>query len=50
VIIKYISTINDIENNKLLKLLRKYEHIFEGTQGNFETSDVTLNLKEDVKP
>jgi hypothetical protein len=34
----------------ILKLLRKYEHVFDGTLGNFETSDVKLNLKEDAKP
>jgi hypothetical protein len=43
-------TINDIEKNNLLGLLRKYEHLFDGTLGNFETSDVKLNLKEDAKP
>jgi hypothetical protein len=49
-IIKSISTIDEIERNKLLKLLRKYEHLFDGTLGNFETSDVKFNLKEDAKP
>jgi hypothetical protein len=47
---KCISTIDDIEKKYLLKLLRKYEHLFDGTLGNFETSDVKLNLKEDAKP
>jgi hypothetical protein len=32
-----ISTINEIERNKLLQLLRKYEHLFDGTLGDFET-------------
>jgi hypothetical protein len=49
-IIKCISTIDDIEKNNLLKLLRKYEHFFDGTLGNFETSDVELNLNEDANP
>jgi hypothetical protein len=49
-IIKFISTIYDIEKNNLLGLLRKYEHLFDGTLGNFETSEVKLNLKEDAKP
>jgi hypothetical protein len=44
-IIKCISTIDDIEKNNLLGLLRKYEKLFDGTLGNFETSDVKLNLK-----
>jgi hypothetical protein len=47
-IIKCISTIDDIEKNIFLGLLRKYEHLFDGTFGNFETSDVNLNLKEDA--
>jgi hypothetical protein len=49
-IIKCISTIDDIEKKNLLGLLRKYEHLFDRTLGNFETSDVKLNLKEDAKP
>jgi hypothetical protein len=36
-IIKSISTIDDIERNKLLLSLRKYEHLYDGTLGNFET-------------
>jgi hypothetical protein len=36
-IIKCISTIDDIEKHNLLVLLRKYEHLFDGTLGNFET-------------
>jgi hypothetical protein len=46
-IMKSISIIDDIEENNLLNLLRKYEHLFDGTLGNFETYDVKLNLKED---
>jgi hypothetical protein len=49
-IIKCISTIDDIEKNNLLGLLRNYEHLFDGTLGNFETSEVKFNLKEDAKP
>jgi hypothetical protein len=37
-IIKCISTIDDIDKNNLVGLLRKYEHLFNGTLGNFETS------------
>jgi regulator of RNase E activity RraB len=47
---KCISKIDDIKKNNLLKLLRKYEHLFDGNLGYFETSDVKLNLKEDAKP
>jgi hypothetical protein len=35
---------------KNLNLIRNYEHLFDGTLGNFETSDVKLNLKEDTYP
>jgi hypothetical protein len=49
---KCISTIDDIENNNLLNLSGKYEHLFDWTLGNFETSDfkLKLNLMEDAKP
>jgi hypothetical protein len=46
---KCISTIDDIEKNNLLGLLRKYGHLFDGTVGNFETSDVKNILKEGAK-
>jgi hypothetical protein len=49
-IIKFISTIDYIEKNNILGLLRKYEHLFDGTLRHFETSEVKLNLQEDVKP
>jgi hypothetical protein len=44
-IIKSISTIDDIEINKLLLLLRKYEHLCDGTLGDFETSEVKFDLE-----
>jgi hypothetical protein len=49
-IVKCISTIDDIERNRLLILLRNYEHLFDGTLGKFETSDVRFDLKDDSKP
>jgi hypothetical protein len=49
-IIKCISTIDEIDKNNLLDLLRKYEHLFDGTLGNFETSEVKLELKGDANP
>jgi hypothetical protein len=49
-IIKCISTIDDIKKNKLLGLLRKYEHLFNGTLQHIEASELKLNLKEDAKP
>jgi hypothetical protein len=48
--IKCISTIDGIEKNKLLKLLTEYEHLFDGTFGNLETSDFESSLREDAKP
>jgi hypothetical protein len=39
-----------LRKNNILGLLRKYEHLFDGALGNFETSEVKLNLKEDAKP
>jgi hypothetical protein len=49
-VVKSISTIDDIERNRILLLLRKYEHLFDGTLGNFETSEVKVDLKDDAKP
>jgi hypothetical protein len=37
-----------LRKKNILGLLRKYEHLFDGALGNFETSDVKLNLKEDA--
>jgi hypothetical protein len=34
----------------MLGLLGKYEHLFDGTLGNIETSEVKLKLNEDAKP
>jgi hypothetical protein len=39
-----------MQQNNLLGLLRKYEHLSDGTLGNFETSKLKLNSKEDAKP
>jgi hypothetical protein len=49
-IIKSISTLDDIERNILLQLLIKYQHIFDGTLGDFETSEVKFDLKDNAKP
>jgi hypothetical protein len=47
-IIKCISAIDNIDI--FLGLLILYGHLFYGTLGNLETSEVKLNLKEDAKP
>jgi hypothetical protein len=39
-----------LRKKNLLGLLGKYENLFDGTLGNFETSEVKLNLKEDANP
>jgi hypothetical protein len=49
-IVDCISTINTKEKCELLHLLKKYEHLFDGTLGNWETSDIKFNLKEDANP
>jgi hypothetical protein len=49
-IIKCISTIDDIERNRLSLSLRKYEHMFDETLRKFEKSDVKFDLKDDAKP
>ena len=35
---------------KLLKLLTKFEDLFDGTLGDWDTEPVSLNLKEGAKP
>jgi hypothetical protein len=37
-------------NQLVLALLRKYEHLFDGRLGNWETSDVHLDLNDDATP
>jgi hypothetical protein len=49
-IMQCISTIDYIERKKVLGQLRKYEDLFDDTLGNFETSEVKLNVKKDAKP
>ena len=38
------------EKQKLLFLLQKYESIFDGTLGTWQTEDIKLELKPDAKP
>ena len=38
------------ERDKLYQLLLKYEHIFDGTLGNWQTDPVDFELKEDATP
>ena len=38
------------QRNELLKLLQKFEELFDGTIGTWKTDTVDLELKEYVKP
>ena len=38
------------QRNKLLKLLHKFEELFDGTLGTWKTYPVYFDFKEDVKP
>jgi hypothetical protein len=40
-----------VEQKQLLKLLQKYEHLFDGTLGTWQTDPIDLELKDpNVKP
>ena len=49
-IVKDLIYLNSIKQNKLLKLLRKYEKMFDGTLGNYTGSTYKIELKEKVAP
>ena len=38
------------EKEKLLRLLKKFEHLFDGTLGSWKTTTVDLELKANAKP
>ena len=40
--------LSSIQRNSMLKLLTKYEELFDGTLGDFETDPVNLELKKDA--
>ena len=42
--------LNDKQQTKLLALLRKYEFLFDGTLGTWNTAPVDIKLKDDAKP
>ena len=44
---KHLTT---IQRNKLLRLLHKYEELFDGTLGDWQTKPISLNLKPGSKP
>ena len=45
-----MKTLDKFEKDKLLQLLHKFDHLFDGTLGNWKTEPVDLELKEDAKP
>ena len=49
-IVKDLIYLNSIKQKKLLKLLRKYEKMFDGTLGNYTGSTYKIELKEKVAP
>ena len=38
------------QRNELLKLLQKFEYLFDGTLGTWKTAPVDFKLKDNVKP
>ena len=47
---KSCDQLNKEEQQKLLALLQKFEHLFDGTVGTWHTEPVDIELKPDVKP
>ena len=50
IIIMNLNYLKDKHENSLLKLLLKYEKMFDGTLGKYTDSDYTIKLTKDVKP
>ena len=44
------SHLSSQQQNKMLKLLTKYEELFDGTLGDFKTDPIRLCLRKDTKP
>jgi hypothetical protein len=49
-VVTICTQLNSIEQNKLLKLLKKFEPLFDGTLGHWRTKPVSFQLKEGVTP
>ena len=47
---KRFQHLNTEERDRLIILFRKYEDLFDGTLGTWNTTPVYLELREDVKP
>ena len=50
VMTKQCQHINAKERDRLLSLLSKYEDLFDGTLGTWNTTPVDLELRDDAKP
>ncbi|MGH7974637.1 MAG: hypothetical protein ACREBR_03860, partial [bacterium] len=50
IVAKCCSHLSANDKSKLLKLLKDYEHLFDGSLGNFRSKPVSLELKDDAKP
>ena len=48
--IKKLNYLIRIEQKGLLKLLQKYETMFDGTLGTYKGSVYKIELKDDIKP
>jgi len=42
--------LNSVEKNKLLEVLKRFEHLFDGTLGNWKTKPVSFQLKDGATP
>ena len=42
--------LTDTERHRLLQILKKFEDLFDGTLGKWNTTPVYLELKDDAKP
>ena len=49
-VIKKLNYLTKVEQKVLLKLLQKYETMFDGTLGTYKGSVYTIELKDDIKP
>ena len=47
---EHCSHLSSQQSNKMLRLLTKYEELFDGTLGDFKTDPISLKLKENARP
>ena len=49
-VVQRCDTLKTDEQNRLLKLMQKYEFLFDGTLGTWNTKPYEIELKEGAKP